>query len=69
MLRIIKGPYLQWPTRNSITIMWETSCAARSRVTYYQTEKVHSGLNGKLRSIETSGLSKTKTLALYMLSH
>ena len=25
MLSILKGPYLQWPTQNTITIMWETS--------------------------------------------
>jgi len=22
---ILKGPYLQWPTQDSMTIMWETS--------------------------------------------
>ncbi len=54
MPRIIKGPYLQWPTRDSIIIMWETSDEASSRVIYYQTERVHSGLNGKFRTIESS---------------
>ena len=31
MLTVVKGPYLQWPTENSITIMWETSVPASSK--------------------------------------
>jgi hypothetical protein len=30
--------------------MWETSCPATSRVTWWETEGVHSGLNGRARS-------------------
>ncbi len=40
-LQIVKGPYLQWPTQNSVTIMWETSCQATSRITYFRTARVH----------------------------
>ena len=50
MLSIVKGPYLQWPTRDSMVVMWETSCPATSRVTWWETEGVHSGLNGRARS-------------------
>ncbi|MBT4501706.1 MAG: metallophosphoesterase family protein [Gemmatimonadetes bacterium] len=52
MLSILKGPYLQWPTRNSITVMWETSEASTSTVTYRATRKVHSGLNGGFETLE-----------------
>jgi hypothetical protein len=41
MPSIVKGPYLQWPTQDSITIMWETSSAASSTVSYWETEKQH----------------------------
>ena len=52
MLSIVKGPYLQWPTRDSITIMWETSTEADARVSYCETERVRNGLNGKFRTLE-----------------
>ena len=39
MLGIVKGPYLQWPSRDSMTIMWETSCEASSKVTYFKTKR------------------------------
>lgn len=45
MLNILKGPYLQWPMQNSITIMWETSGMSTSTVTYRATRKVHAGLD------------------------
>ena len=54
MLRILKGPYLQWPTRNSMTVMWETSEAASSAVLYCATRKVHAGLNGRFQSLKES---------------
>ncbi|MDA0746510.1 MAG: metallophosphoesterase family protein [bacterium] len=54
MLTIVKGPYLQWPTPDGITIMWETSIPATSSVTFYRTQKPHSGLNGRYHTIEGS---------------
>jgi len=51
MLSIIKGPYLQWPTRDSITIMWETSESSSSTVTYCPTRRVHAGLLGRYESL------------------
>jgi hypothetical protein len=46
MLIIVKGPYLQWPTVNSMTFMWETSEEANSRVEVYKAERIHSGMKG-----------------------
>ncbi len=57
MLSLIKGPYLQWPTQESITIVWETSHEASSEVLFWRTEQVHCGLNGRPRTIEASGQS------------
>ena len=54
MLSILKGPYLQWPTRDSMTIMWETSEASSSTVIYCATQKVHAGLNGRFQSVQGS---------------
>ena len=54
MLNIVKGPYLQWPTQTSMTLMWETSEPASSAVIYTRTQKVHSGLNGSNHSLEAS---------------
>lgn len=31
---IVKGPYLLWPTRYSVTVAWETDLAADSRIGY-----------------------------------
>ncbi len=31
---IVKGPYLQWPRCDSVTVMWETNVATTSRVDY-----------------------------------
>lgn len=46
MITIIKGPYLQWPTVNSMTFMWETSEPANARVDVYKAERKHSAHNG-----------------------
>ena len=54
MLSMVKGPYLQWPTQDSMTIMWETSCEASSEVTYFETKRAHSGLNGRFRVVKES---------------
>ncbi len=54
VLSIVKEPYLQWPTLDSMTIMWETSSEASAKVTFFETEKVHSGLNGKFKTIRES---------------
>ena len=51
MLSILKGPYLQWPTQDSVTIMWETSCPASSKVTYWETRKVHVASRGSLETV------------------
>ena len=51
MLSVIKGPYLQWPTLDSITVMWETSEASSSSVTYCPTRRVHEGLLGRYESL------------------
>lgn len=52
MLSIIKGPYLQWPTVNSMTIMWETSAPAGSRADVFVAERIHSGHQGNYRQPE-----------------
>ncbi len=52
MLSIIKGPYLQWPTENSMTIMWETSEPASSRVDVLLAERIHSGYQGNYKKPE-----------------
>lgn len=52
MLSIIKGPYLQWPTTNSMTIMWETSEPADSSVDVFMAERIHSGFKGNYRQPE-----------------
>ena len=54
MPSIVKGPYLQWPTRDAITIMWETSSTASSAVSYWETEKQHSGLSGRFKTLASS---------------
>ncbi|MFH1572120.1 MAG: metallophosphoesterase family protein [Gemmatimonadota bacterium] len=53
-MEIIKGPYLQWPTPTSVTVMWETDCPSRGAVTCSATEAVHSGLSGQRRAVEGS---------------
>ncbi|WP_438350414.1 hypothetical protein ACP8HI_07085 [Paenibacillus sp. FA6] len=49
MFTIMKGPYLQWPTENSMTFMWETSEQAVSKVEVYIAERIHSGYQGNYR--------------------
>ena len=52
-MKIVKGPYLQWPTQNSVKIMWETSEPASSTVSYFETRRPYSlGTGGKLESVE-----------------
>jgi len=53
-VEIVKGPYLQWPTPESMTVMWETSAPSSSRVTWWETEPVHSGLGGRARTLVES---------------
>ncbi len=54
MAAIVKGPYLQWPTPEAMTVMWETAEEADATVLWYETELVHSGLNGAFRTVEGS---------------
>lgn len=52
MLTVVKGPYLQWPTENAITIMWETSEPASSTVEILMAERIHSGHQGNFKKPE-----------------
>ncbi|RAR43175.1 metallophosphoesterase [Paenibacillus sp. MDMC362] len=49
MLSIVKGPYLQNPTGHSMTVMWETSLPATSRVDVLHAERIHSGHQGNYK--------------------
>ncbi|WP_314590900.1 metallophosphoesterase family protein [Paenibacillus terrigena] len=49
MLEIIKGPYLQSPKVDGMTIMWETSMPASSCVEVLLAERIHSGHQGNYR--------------------
>lgn len=49
MPTIVKGPYLQHPTVNSMTVMWETSEPATSQVDIYLAERIHSGHQGNYK--------------------
>jgi hypothetical protein len=49
VLSIAKGPYLQWPTREATTVMWETSDPATSQVVWWEVEPVHCRPDGRLR--------------------
>nr|WP_253944734.1 metallophosphoesterase family protein [Paenibacillus sp. NEAU-GSW1] len=51
-MTIIKGPYLQWPTEQTITIMWETSEPASSAVDILMAERIHSGYHGNFKKPE-----------------
>lgn len=71
MLTMIKGPYLQWPTEESMTFMWETSKPAASRVEVMRAERIHSGYQGNykqpeqiLASAENSGYSLIQQLTV-----
>ncbi|MBI2844680.1 MAG: metallophosphoesterase family protein [Armatimonadetes bacterium] len=50
--KIVKGPYLQWPTQHSMKIMWETSEPASSSVTFFETRRPRLGSDGKLESVK-----------------
>lgn len=67
MLSIVKGPYLQWPTRDSMTVMWETSCEASSKVTYFETRRLKTKLKTireSERTVEDLGLCRIHTVTL-----
>lgn len=52
MLLLSKGPYLQRPTEDSMTMMWETSDLASSRVDILLAERIHSGHQGNYKKPE-----------------
>ena len=54
MLSFIKQPYLQWPTHDSMTVMWETSSDASSLVTVYETHRVHATGTGRFLPVDSS---------------
>ena len=54
MLSFIKTPYLQWPTQDTVTIMWETSSEAKGQVTVHETERIHATGTGRFQKIESS---------------
>ena len=41
---IIKGPYLLWPTTDSMSVVWETDLAAPSRIEYGRTSPGECGV-------------------------
>lgn len=52
MLNIIKGPYLQWATPHSMTIVWETTTEATGEVICFETMCVHADGNGRFHPQE-----------------
>ncbi|MBB6669549.1 purple acid phosphatase family protein [Cohnella nanjingensis] len=52
MLTIVKGPYLQRPTTETMTIMWETSEPAAGQVDLWASERIHSGHRGNYKPPE-----------------
>ena len=60
---IVKGPYLQWPTTSSVTVMWETAQQEHGSVEWFETEAVHSGLSGRARTLMSSRRSVTQDSA------
>lgn len=70
-LQLIKGPYLQNVKKHSITIMWETSIEASSRVDYGKTntygEKIVSEELVKIHEITIAGLEE-ETIYHYQVS-
>ncbi|MBM3265618.1 MAG: metallophosphoesterase family protein [candidate division Zixibacteria bacterium] len=54
MLTFAKQPYLQWPTQETMTVVWETSEPASSEVNVWDTARVHSGLDGRFRTLDDS---------------
>lgn len=55
MLSIIKGPYLQMPTQDSLVVMWETSEDAHGQVTIYETRQIHASGTGQFHTLEAAG--------------
>jgi acid phosphatase type 7 len=51
---ILKGPYLQWPTTSSVTVMWETAAEARGAVEWFDTQAVHAGLSGRAQTLTST---------------
>jgi hypothetical protein len=41
MTNLLKGPYLQWPTTDAMTVMWETADDQIGEVEWFETEAVH----------------------------
>jgi acid phosphatase type 7 len=73
-LRIIKGPYLQAPTRTAMTVMWETNRPCVGQVTWCETQRVSHGLNGRgltltdtAREARTAGAADIHTVQLTSL--
>lgn len=54
MLSFVKPPYLQWPTRESVVVMWETTSDAGGEVTCYQTRRTHATGTGRFETVEES---------------
>lgn len=54
MLSILKGPYLQWPTRNSIIVMWAWHTAQALAVPHF-VQVVVAGDTLALRAIDGEG--------------
>ena len=40
MTNLLKGPYLQWPTTDAMTVMWETAVDQIGEVEWFETEVV-----------------------------
>ena len=51
MSPVIKGPWLQWPTTESVVVMWETTSATAGAVEWFEAEPVHAGLSGRARTL------------------
>ena len=60
MSAIVKGPYLQWPTVSSVTVMWETAAEEKGSVAWYETEQLHSGLSGRARTLTATRRTATE---------
>jgi predicted phosphodiesterase len=58
---IVKGPYLQWPTSDGITVMWETDAATTGRVDYGTSSLseafVETAEAATLHKVELTGLT------------
>lgn len=54
MSQLLKGPYLQWPTTSTVTVMWETDADETGVVEVFDTERVHYGFSGRGAVLEDS---------------